>query len=155
MAELTDAQIGKNAASMLQKALIAKIESSGLELSDDPEERFSKAGKRLTPLKHSKVYVRRFRDKETKKMRLRGLAIHMGVHGFYQNFGGESYKKTHDVLSKKQKTFRRKGSRMFLKRNDFLGKAIQSSGVIPYLSSVLPEQYSKNIVSVVKSVGDE
>ena len=155
MAELTETQIGKQAASMLQEALISEIESSGLELSDDPEERFSKAGKRLTPLKYSKVYVRRFRDKETKKMRLMGLAIHMGVHGFYQNFGGESYKKSHSVLSKKQKTFQRKGSRMALKRKDFVGKAIKSSGVIPYLADVIPEQYSKKIVALVKTVENE
>lgn len=155
MAEVTEAQIGKQASLMLQKALIEQIEVSGLDLSNDPKDRFNKAGKRLTPLKHSKVYVRRFRDKDTRKMRLLGLAIHMGIHGFYQNFGGESYRKSHNVLSKKKTQFQRKGSRMNLRRKDFVARAITSSGVIPYLSAVIPGEYAKKIVALVKTADNE
>ena len=144
---MTEKQVGNNAKKMIFDALKSQINTQNFADSDSDKNRKNKYGQRLTPLKHSTTHVRMFRNK---KDQLRGIAIHMGVHGFVHNFGVDGPRRTHSTTSKKNKEYTRRVHQFKLRKRNFIPSLIQTSGTIDYLSRQIPVIRGEEVVAQIK-----
>lgn len=127
-------KIARIAEGMMQRALLTEIRSLGLQLSNDTADRKNKKLQKITPLLQSTAHKRMVKGDRRK---MASVAIHMGRQGFIHHYGVDGYRESHEVISKKGTRFTRKGHRMKLQSKDFIERAVQRSGVIPYLQTEL------------------
>lgn len=145
---MTEKQIGNKAKQMIFDTLKSEINSQNFNFSDDESTRKNIYGQRLTPLKRSTSHIRMFRDK---KHQLRGIAVHMGKHGYVHNFGVDGIRKTHQTKSKKGRTYTRRVHQFKLQKRNFIPNVIKRSGAVEFLAREIPAIRGEEIMTIIKN----
>lgn len=123
-------QYAKTAEYLVRNSLIREIRSLGMDHSNSTPNRKNKKMQKLTPLLQSSAHHRMVKGDRTK---LSAIAIHMGKHGFVHHFGANGYRESHEVMNRKGTRFTRKGHQLKIKSQDFVGRAVERSGAVPFL----------------------
>lgn len=130
--------VAKRAKDMLQVALARGVQSfkEHLKRNKNPKRK---------PLKNFKLNIKvrktyKTNDGGSKKF-FNAIVLDMGKHGFIHNYGADTIRQGHAVKREKPKStiYYRNAHNYRLEKNNFIDRAIEESGVIPYVAKEIGE----------------
>lgn len=143
-------KIAKQAENMLRAAMRSKISSLGFKAHfNQPKVRLSDADA-VAKTKIGQIS----NDNTNLKTYMNSLSLKMGKHGFIQHYGVNTTRE--DIKGRTRETPRTthynfKNHVFNLPAQDFIGKAVEQSGVVPFVLRSITEIRSQEIMVTLKN----